>query len=120
MRPLTLLALSACTSGTYYESTVVEQGACIALEGRSFQSLDELECGRTPDGVARCRWQVSFDIGLPTASEFSWHYSDVSEAGQVTCHGSSITAVSVGRTIQGSFDPATQTLVWAGQRYNAP
>ncbi len=114
-----MLALSACTSGSYYESTVVEeQGACVALEGRTFQSTSELECGRTPDGVARCRWQLVFDVSHATASEFSWHYSDVSEAGQVTCRGSSITAISAGRTIQGTFDPVTQTLVWAGESYN--
>lgn len=120
MLSLGLAVPAACTSGGYVESTAVEQGACIALEGRSFQSASELECGRTPTGIARCHWQLSFDIGEPTTSEFSWHYSDVSEGGQVSCRGSSVTATGAGRTIQGTFDLVNQTLVWAGELYTAP
>lgn len=115
---LYLLAVSACTSGPYTESTVIEQGACVALEGRSFSSVNELECGRTPDGVALCQWQLAFDIGTQTASEWSWSYSDVSESGRATCTDTSITAVAGDRTLTGMFDPVTQQLIWAGEAYD--
>lgn len=116
-----LLLANACTSGPYTESSVgdVEQGACVALEGRTFQSIEELECGRTPEGVALCRWQVAFEISTATNSEFAWTYSDVGEAGRAVCNGNSITATSGGgRAITGSFDRATQRLVWAGVAYD--
>jgi hypothetical protein len=117
--PSFLLAVSACTSGPYTESTVIEQGACVALEGRAFASVDERECGRTPDGVATCRWQVSFDIGTLTSSEWSWLYSDVGAAGRATCNDGTITATSGARTIHGLFDAATQRLIWDNVVYVA-
>ena len=119
--PLILFAssmASACTSGMY-ETTAVEQGACTALEGRTFSSVNELECGRTPEGVARCRWQLAFDIGNAASSQFSWTYSDVSDAGQVICSGNTVTAKTGSRTIRATFDPHTLRLQWAGETYVA-
>jgi len=107
--------LGACIGGMHESSSTVEQqnGACVALEGRTFESINELECGLTPDGVARCHWQISFGIRDNTASEFAWSYSDVGETGRVECHGQSVASPSY----VGSFDSATQTLTWAGETY---
>ena len=114
------LAVAACTSNLH-EPPLAEtaQGACVALEGRTFTSLEELECGRTPEGIATCRWQLTFDIGTAAVSQFAWTYSDVSEAGQVTCVDNTITATASGRTIRGTFDPASLRLDWAGETYVA-
>jgi hypothetical protein len=98
-------------------ATVEQQnGACIALEGRTFASLNELECGLTPDGVGRCHWQISFATRDKTASDFAWSHSDVGESGRVECHGETVAAT----TYAGAFDPATQLLTWAGEAYAAP
>ena len=101
-------------------STVEQQnGACFALEGRSFTSVRQLECGRTPDGVARCNWTLSFATRDTDASEFAWLYSDISDHGRAECRGQSITATAASRTVSGSFDPATQMLTWDGELYVA-
>jgi hypothetical protein len=114
-RMLVLLAIPACTGGMA-DSSTIERGACVVLEGRQFSSVNELECGLTPDGVARCKWQLSFTAGDPAASEFTWSYSDVGEAGRASCDHNTVTAVG-GREISGRFDPITQRLTWDGQVY---
>lgn len=111
-----VLALGACT-GMHDPSTVEQQnGACIDLEGRTFSSVNELECGLTPDGAARCHWQLAFAIRDGQASDFAWSYSDVGESGRVECHGHALSATA-SRKITGSYDPATQMLTWDGQVY---
>jgi len=116
--PLLLLALAGCTTGL--DESSVEQGACVAIEGHTFSSVDELECGRTPDGPAHCRWQVTIDIGDAASSEFTWFYSDVAETGSLTCVGDGITAATPSRMIPVTFDRANQRLEWAGETYVAP
>ena len=119
--PLVLLALisgAACTGGMNDPSTVEQQnGACVELEGRTFSSVNQLECGRTPDGVARCNWQISFATRDTTASDFSWERSDASEFGSVECRGETVTTKVGSRIVTGRFDPATQVLTWAGEIY---
>ncbi|HEU0031751.1 MAG TPA: hypothetical protein VFQ53_14035 [Kofleriaceae bacterium] len=111
------IAASACTGGMLDSSSVEQQnGACIALEGTTFASVSELECGLTPDGVSKCHWQIAFASRDPSASEFTWFYSDVGEAGKVECHGTSLVATS-SRTLSGSFDADSQRLVFDGQLY---
>jgi hypothetical protein len=115
------LCITACTGGMYDPSTVEQQeGACIELEDRRFESVNELECGLTPDGVALCKWSLVFEMRDDASSTFQWQYSDVGEAGHVECYGASInslSAVSGGRTVSGSYDPATQKLIWEGETY---
>jgi hypothetical protein len=120
-RPAVLLfALGACTTGMSDPSTVEQQnGACVELEGRTFTSLSELECGLTPDGVARCHWSVSFATRDSAASELAWSYSDVSEHGRAECRGSTVIATVNGRTVTGTFDAIAQRLTWAGELYQA-
>lgn len=115
---LPTLCLAACTGGMQDPSTVEQQeGACIALEGRRFESANELECGRSPGGVELCKWQLVFATNDDESSQFVWQYSDVGESGQIACDGASIFVTSSPREIEATFDPATQKLVWEDQTY---
>lgn len=117
LAPVALLA-SACTSGMQDPTTVeTQQGACIALEGLAFESVGERECGLTPDGVAYCNWGISFEAHDDAASRFQWHYSDVAQGGSVACDGNTITSMPGTRALTGTFDPATNTLLWDGVAY---
>ncbi len=114
-----IVVIAACTGGMVDPSTVEQQeGACVALEGRRFESVNELECGRTPDGVGRCRWRLSFQTRDDQSSAFAWSYSDVGESGEIECDGAAINSITnAPHTISGSFDPVTQKLVWEDQTY---
>jgi hypothetical protein len=119
---LTPFCLAACTGGMQDPSTVEQQeGACIALEGRRFESVTELECGRSPEGVGLCKWQLQFATRDDASSAFNWQSqisADVGEAGHIECDGATITSVrSSPRQIDASFDAATQKLVWEDQTY---
>lgn len=108
----------ACTGGMYDPSTVEQQeGACVALEDRRFESVNELECGLTPDGPAQCRWSLTFAIKDDASTTFQWNYSDVGEAGTIECHGARITSLDGSRPVSASFDPVSQKLIWDGQTY---
>ncbi len=120
-----------------HDPAMVEQqnGACIALEGRTFASVNELECGRALGGAGRCQWQITFAVRDGSASEFVWQhrsgagspdspltYSDVAESGRVECRGETLRGIAsrkVSVALGGTFDPATQVLTWAGQTYLA-
>src|SRR5688572_17231212 len=120
MRWTWIVLVTACTGGMHDPSTVEQQnGACFALEGRTFTSVQQLECGRTPDGVAKCNWTLTFANRDADASEFAWSYSDVSEHGRAECRGQSIIATAAGRTVTASFDPSSQMLSWNGELYVA-
>jgi len=108
--------LAAC-NGMQDPSTVEQQeGACSALEGRRFESVNDLECGLTPNGVGLCKWSISFATRDDVSSSFAWSYSDVGESGMIECHGATINSLTQ-RQINGTFDPATNKLVWEGQTY---
>lgn len=113
------LCFAACTGGMQDPSTVEQQeGACIALEGRRFETVSELECGRSPNGVGLCKWQLQFATRDDESSAFNWQYSDVGEAGHIECDGATITSItSSPRQIDATFDAATQKLVWEDQTY---
>ena len=118
MRGLLIVAglIPACTSGLSETSVAEsEQGACTRLEGRTFVSVDELECGVTQ----RCRWQLAFDVDSTATSQFMWFYSDVAEVGQVSCAGGVVTATTATRTLRATFDRQTLRLSWAGETYVA-
>jgi len=108
----------ACTGGMYDPSTVEQQeGACVALEGRRFESVNTLECGLTPDGPAPCKWSVTFAIRDDASTSFQWSYSDVGETGTIECHGVTINSLPGSRSVTATYDPATQKLVWQGEAY---
>lgn len=67
-------------------------GACAELAGSAWGSVEELECGLGPDGVALCHWRLSFT----TDGAFMWRYSDVGEGGRWACVGEALTATTDG------------------------
>lgn len=96
------------------EDVAEQKGACTALEGKRFESLDEHECGLTPDGVATCHWQITIEAREPTSSDFQWHYSDVVESGTIRCDGTAIELLQ-GAHMPGPigvYDPAKAELRW--------
>lgn len=113
------LFLVACTGGMQDPSTVEQQeGACIALEGRRFESVNDLECGLTPNGVALCKWRLTFATRDDQSSAFQWSYSDAGESGMIECDGAAISSITASpRQVSGTFDATTQKLVWEDQMY---
>ena len=101
--------VDASTDGTA-TSTV-----CEALDGMQYESVDQHECGRGPNGPLMCHWQISFADG-----RFNWSYSDVMESGPYTCDGNTITAGQPNRDYTGTIDPATGRLTWQGIEYQIP
>ncbi len=89
---------------------------CSDIDGRSFLSKDELECGLTPTGVGGCHWKLRFEGG-----KFHWDYSDISESGDYTCEDGALTGKSptFDRTYEGRYDDASGELTWDGVLYVA-
>ena len=80
---------------------------CASLSGSTFMSLELHECGRGPDGGARCQWQINFT----SATMFDWQHSDFVESGTYTCAANTITAQrQTGGPITATYDPASKRL----------
>jgi len=77
-------------------------------------SFDQQECGRGPDGGARCFWHINFT----SQTMFNWQHSDFAEQGTYTCSGNTITVdPQVGGPISATWDQATGRLTWDGVIY---
>ncbi len=98
---------------------VEKRGACTALEGLTFRSVDQGECGLTPDGVSLCTWSIAFETVDGTKSRFTWRHSDVGETGHVTCENGVIQTEPGSFAYQGMFDDANLDLVWDTRAYVA-
>ncbi len=120
MLALLLAGCAADSSDSPDDPSVIDgqNGACTGLEGRSFQSVEQHECGLTPDGVAMCHWQITFSAQDPQRTMFMWSHSDVGESGSVRCTGRQISTDGIGRVHTGAYDPGTQTLTWDGLPYS--
>jgi hypothetical protein len=116
MRGLVAVCLTGCIGGMDTSTVEQQNGACFALEGRTFSSIQPLEWGRTG---AKCSWTLSFASRDPESSDFTWSYSDLSASGSLECRGQIIVATTGGRTISATFDPITQVLRWNGELYSA-
>lgn len=100
--------------------TPVEQRTrCSALEGMTFRSAEQGECGLTPNGVAYCTWGITFEALDATTTAFTWRHSDVGESGAVTCDGGLIHGEAHGLVYEGMFDEASLDLVWDSRAYLA-
>lgn len=90
-------------------STTGAPDACALLAGKTFKSVDELECGLGPNGVELCRWTLTF-----TDATYQHMYSDVGETGTYTCAGGVIMGKASGldEDRAGTIDGATGALVW--------
>lgn len=101
---MSLMGINACN----------ETPTCSFTEPASFSSVEQLECGISPDGVSYCNWSVNFDNG-----EFQYRLSDYILVGTYTCDGDTVTATDNGNTsYTGTYDPTTGQLSWDGHVYN--
>ena len=85
------------------------------IDGKTFVSVNQMECGLGPSGVVNCNWRVTF-----TGGTFSWSHSDVVETGSYTCDGAVISAtraVPSTTPLLGRLDPQTGQLTWDGATY---
>ena len=89
------------------------RGACTDLGGSAWGSVDELECGLGPDGVALCHWRLSFT----TDGAFTWRYSDVGEGGRWACAGEALTATTDGGRVLAATLVDASHLTWDGVAY---
>ena len=120
-----MLLVAGCTAQVHQNldpdlaAVLVQNGACSALEGASFASVAQGECGLGPDGVSQCTWHITFDSRDGTASEYSWRHSDVEEAARVECHGRTLTGYTFDGQARysGDYDPLQRTLTWEAMVY---
>jgi hypothetical protein len=118
MRPTCLIVLvCACTTGTSAPPPAAS-ARCAALEGTTFASLTEGECGLGPSGPTACTWHITFTANGDISTSYSWQHSDVEESGEIQCDGSDITDVTTGSDRpRGTYDASTMHLVWDGVTY---
>ncbi|MEZ4287642.1 MAG: hypothetical protein R3A47_05760 [Polyangiales bacterium] len=90
-----------------------ETSSSASLNGKSFESVDELECGLGATGVVLCHWRIQF-----MESTFNWHYSDIGESGTYTLNAGVVVGVNGGNTTyNGVYDATAGTLQWDGVAY---
>ena len=117
MRKICVLLVLVISCGDGAELSA-QHGRCDSLEGRVFMSVEEMECGLTPNGVAKCPWQIQFRSADSDASTLSWRHSDVEETLRVTCDGAMVSAATAQqRELSGWYDDATRQLTWDGVAY---
>ena len=118
MRPLCLLLLAACTTGTSDPAPTGGAARCAPLESKTFASLTQGECGLGPDGPAPCTWHLTFTASTATTTHYDWQHSDYGQSGEIECDGTDVTEVTGGSDQpRGTYDATTQQLVWDGVTY---
>jgi hypothetical protein len=88
--------------------------ACEQIVGTTFASIEELECGLTPEGPALCHWSIVFEED----GDYLWQYSDVGQGGTYTCEGGVIT-VENDPELEVSYAVESGILTWDGVQYVA-
>lgn len=88
--------------------------ACEQIVGTTFSSIEELECGLTPDGPALCHWTLVFEED----GDYLWQHSDVGEGGTYTCEGGVIT-IENNPGLDVSYAVESGILTWDGVQYVA-
>jgi hypothetical protein len=87
------------------------------LSGKQFKSVNKLERGLTPKGVALDHWFITFKKGT-----FTWNHSDVRESGTYVFDAETnrISASPQAGKLkyEGTFDPKTGVLTWMKEKYN--
>lgn len=86
------------------------------LSGKQFKSVNKLERGLTPKGVALDHWSLRFKKGT-----FTWDHSDVSESGSYVFDAKTNRITAMPRAgklkYEGTFDPKSGALVWEKEKY---
>ena len=116
MRVIALLVVAGCSTNAAAPDAAGAAARCAALEGTTFASLVQGECGLGPDGPAPCTWHVTFSADTQATSSFDWQHSDYGESGSVSCAGASVTEVG-GMMLDGTYDAMTRHLIWDGVEY---
>lgn len=102
------------TDVTDTDLTDTDVDACAAVSGRTFASLEELECGLGPNGVVLCHWHLT----LSANGSWTWQHSDYGESGTWTCAEGVVTGLISGPgAYTGTYDTVTGTLTWDGHDY---
>ncbi len=114
MRWAWLFFVAGCVE---HGSSPEAHGACTALEGASWQSVTQLECGLGPNGPELCNWHLTFSTETLDASRFDWAHSDVEQSGTVSCQDHTIVSTNGDATLTGTFDPAANTVTWVDVMY---
>jgi hypothetical protein len=117
MRLPCLVLLAACTTSS---TTPTPSGAarCGPLEGKTFASLTEGECGLGPNGPVPCTWHLTFSPNDASTTSYDWQHSDYGQSGLIECDGADVTEVTGGSDQpRGTYDAATQQVVWDGVTY---
>ena len=120
MRPTCLIVLvCACTTGSAPEPpSPTPTTRCADLEGKTFASLTQGECGLGPNGPVPCTWHLTFSAMDAATTHYDWQHSDYGQSGEIECDSGTVTEVTNGmNTPQGTYDPATMQLVWEGVTY---
>ena len=98
------LVLTAC--GGSKDGPVAD--ACAEIEGQTYLSLEQYECGLGPGGAELCNWTLSFAGG-----NFDWSFSDINAAGTYTCDGPMVIGSTTdGTEYDGYVDAETGYLTW--------
>lgn len=116
-RTCLIVLVAACTTGSA-PSMPAPTTRCADLEGKTFASLTQGECGLGPSGPTMCTWHLTFTANGNTSTSYSWQHSDVEESGEIQCDGAQVTDVTSGSaTLRGTYDASTTQLVWDGVTY---
>lgn len=98
-----LFALLACApkddtpdtdTATSDATTGAAADGCAYIVGKTFRSVDMLECGPGPNGPVLCNWELKF-----TDATFTYSYSDLYDSGPYTCADGVVTAQNHGGTV---------------------
>lgn len=81
--------------------------ACAEVEGQTYASVEQYECGLGPDGTEQCNWTLYFSQGA-----YEWSFSDIVAVGDYTCDGPVILGTSGGTDFDGYLDGETGILTW--------
>lgn len=106
------LCCDACVGEQWLCVDEAGLGDCAAIAGRTFTSVEELECGLGPNGVELCNWSVAFGFD----GTFTWMHSDVGEGGSYACADGVITVVD-GPMVDVVYDDGNDQLTWDGVLY---
>lgn len=110
VRWLLPILLVACTTQT----DPVGPGArrrCADLEGKTFASVTQGECGLGPNGPTSCTWHLTFTAKDDFTTAYTWQHSDVEESGDASCSAAGIDDLTQ-MVPRGTYDAASQHLVW--------
>jgi len=106
------LCCDACSGEQWLCVDESALGECGLILGRTFTSLEQLECGLGPNGPELCNWSVAFALD----GTFVWMHSDVGEGGNYGCAAGTI-SIADGPMVDVSYDADADILTWDGVQY---